>query len=544
MSGCLFGIFRSIFGVIFGIIIFAGFFAYLMIANVRDNFLDSAFYNESLAENSIYDRIYDEVLVDPEYEKAGELLGDIDVSQEDVARVAKGIITPTYLQSQVEGAITGTIDYLNKETDEPAIFIDLGPPLDNVKPTLLAYIDERIDALKEVPVATIGELETELEKLFRTLDEGKIPTEIPVIPDPELLVSSYVDDTIKGLQVIPTRNAQEFQRELEGVYRQLNKGEMPTRVPSVDAIPVSLRGPTFDVVLASLRNDPSIPPLVVEGLTRERAKIADQLEKGCVTGEENPACNATGAIQEATQALTGPVVGQFLDDGFDLAFARLEKDPNFPRVALDGLRERAQDIKNPLGKGEIKEALKVGARAVAGPVIDQAIGEIEKELDSDRRLDLVDIASKNNNQTKAEFLKDVDFVRDIIERVGVGVGIAFLAVAGGSLLMGLIQIPHMSSFFRVPGITLLIIGAIFLILGLVLNSQLSDLLNDLLDRGAEDVTVIPQSMFDIISDVLTSMASDIAGGFIKPSIAIMVVGLVLIVLSGVIRMLHIPFLSR
>lgn len=540
----MFGIFRSIFGVIFGIIIFAGFFAYLMIANVRDNFLDSAFYNESLAENSIYDRIYDEVLVDPEYEKAGELLGDIDVSQEDVARVAKGIITPTYLQSQVEGAITGTIDYLNKETDEPAIFIDLGPPLDNVKPTLLAYIDERIDALKEVPVATIGELETELEKLFRTLDEGKIPTEIPVIPDPELLVSSYVDDTIKGLQVIPTRNAQEFQRELEGVYRQLNKGEMPTRVPSVDAIPVSLRGPTFDVVLASLRNDPSIPPLVVEGLTRERAKIADQLEKGCVTGEENPACNATGAIQEATQALTGPVVGQFLDDGFDLAFARLEKDPNFPRVALDGLRERAQDIKNPLGKGEIKEALKVGARAVAGPVIDQAIGEIEKELDSDRRLDLVDIASKNNNQTKAEFLKDVDFVRDIIERVGVGVGIAFLAVAGGSLLMGLIQIPHMSSFFRVPGITLLIIGAIFLILGLVLNSQLSDLLNDLLDRGAEDVTVIPQSMFDIISDVLTSMASDIAGGFIKPSIAIMVVGLVLIVLSGVIRMLHIPFLSR
>ena len=540
----MFGIFRSIFGVIFGIIIFAGFFAYLMIANVRDNFLDSAFYNESLAENSIYDRIYDEVLVDPEYEKAGELLGDIDVSQEDVARVAKGIITPTYLQSQVEGAITGTIDYLNKETDEPAIFIDLGPPLDNVKPTLLAYIDERIDALKEVPVATIGELETELENIFRTLDEGKIPTEIPVIPDPELLVSSYVDDTIKGLQVIPTRNAQEFQRELEGVYRQLNKGEMPTRVPSVDAIPVSLRGPTFDVVLASLRNDPSIPPLVVEGLTRERAKIVDQLEKGCVTGEENPACNATGAIQEATQALTGPVVGQFLDDGFDLAFARLEKDPNFPRVALDGLRERAQDIKNPLGKGEIKEALKVGARAVAGPVIDQAIGEIEKELDSDRRLDLVDIASKNNNQTKAEFLKDVDFVRDIIERVGVGVGIAFLAVAGGSLLMGLIQIPHMSSFFRVPGIALLIIGAIFLILGLVLNSQLSDLLNDLLDRGAEDVTVIPQSMFDIISDVLTSMASDIAGGFIKPSIAIMVVGLVLIVLSGVIRMLHIPFLSR
>lgn len=34
--GCLIGIFRSIATLILGVIIFLGFFAYLMIANVRD----------------------------------------------------------------------------------------------------------------------------------------------------------------------------------------------------------------------------------------------------------------------------------------------------------------------------------------------------------------------------------------------------------------------------------------------------------------------------------------------------------------------------
>ena len=553
MFGCLFGIFRSIFGVIFGIIIFAGFFAYLMIANVKDNFLSAEFYAESLDENRVYGRIYDEVLVDPEYEKAAELLGDIDVPQEDVARVAEGIIPQDYLQSQIEGAIVGTIDYLNKETDELSIFIDLGPPLHAVKPTLLAYIDERIDGLREVPVETIGELETALEELFKPLDKGEIPQEIPVINDLNALAFSYVDDTVKDLQFVPTGSPAEFQRELEGVYRQLNKGQLPTTVPSVEAIPVSLRGPTFDVVLGSLRNDPSIPPLVVEGLTRERDKIVAQLESGCVTGTESAACGGTGAIQEATTSLIEPVVGSFIDDGFDLAFERLEGDPNFPSVALDGLRARAQDITSPLGEGEIKEALKVGARAVAGPVIDQAIGEIEKELDSSRRLDLVDIAAKNKNvniynddpaKSREDLLEIVDIGRDIIDWFGIGVFITILAVAGGSLLMGLIQIPHMASFFRVPGITLLLTGAVFLILGLVTNSQLSDRLNDLVDQGAEGRTLIPDSMINIISDVLTSMASDVVSGFIVPSISIMVVGFVLIVLSGVIRMLHIPFLSR
>ncbi len=73
--------------------------------------------------------------------------------------------------------MVGAIDYLNKVTDVPDVFIDLGPPLDNVTPVLLDYIDQRIDALDEDSVTTIEELQEGLEALYRTVEMGKIPSQ-------------------------------------------------------------------------------------------------------------------------------------------------------------------------------------------------------------------------------------------------------------------------------------------------------------------------------------------------------------------------------
>ena len=109
MFGCFFLIFRSITSFIFGIVIFLGFFAFLMMTTFRDNFLTAEFYTESLAENNVYNRIYDEVLPDEDFaDTTSELLGDIkDVPQSDIKQVTREIIPPEYLQDEVEGAIIG-----------------------------------------------------------------------------------------------------------------------------------------------------------------------------------------------------------------------------------------------------------------------------------------------------------------------------------------------------------------------------------------------------------------------------------------------------
>ena len=122
--GCLLGIIRPIFTLIFAIVLFLGCLGFVLVNSVRDNFLNSDFYVDNLAENDVYNRIYSEVLLDPEFEDTTQdLMGDVQVPQEDIVGLAKEIIPPDYLQDQVEGAVIGTIDYLNKDTDDPQVLI-------------------------------------------------------------------------------------------------------------------------------------------------------------------------------------------------------------------------------------------------------------------------------------------------------------------------------------------------------------------------------------------------------------------------------------
>ena len=547
MFGCLFSIFRSIASLILGLVIFFAFLGYLLIANVRDNFLTTEFYNESLSENNVYNRIYDEVLLDKEFEDTtSELLGDIDVAHEDIVDVAREIMPTEYLQEQVEGAVNAAIDYLNKKTDEPDLYLDLGPPLENVKPALFRYMDRRIDELQEDPVTTIEELEQALKSLFRTLESGDIPDRVPSIEDPEALVARYVDDSVAQIEEVQVRTPREFQRVLEGAYKELANGRIPTRIPSLDAIDPAVRIAVYDLVFQAVRNDPSIPREAIEGLEAQDEAIKAQLLEGTVKG----------VIKVATPELTGPVVEKFVDDAYDLAFESLQEE-GFPQKALDGLDRRKDAVKEHLGEGRIKEALKVGARGLAEPLIDDAIAELREELDDQDRLDLIAKAAENNNQTKAEFLdKNVDRgadllgysfpgVRDIIARGKVGIWLTIVLMVAGVVLMSIVHLPHLASGLRYPGLTLLFSGLLFLIIGLVLSSQLPERFDDLINPTVEGTgTTIPPSLIEIISDVLITMGTDVASGFIAPSIAVLVIGAVLLISSFFIRLLHIPFLSR
>ncbi|MCE2464089.1 MAG: hypothetical protein J4F46_09335, partial [Dehalococcoidia bacterium] len=228
-----FFIFRSVATAILMVVVFFALFSFLLTDNLRDNFLSSKFYNANLAENDVYNRFYDEVLVDPEFnDTTDELLGNVDIPQEDIAGVAREIMPADYLRDQVEGAVIGTIDYLNKETDTPEVFIELALPLANVKPVLFSYMDRRIDELEEVPVSTLEELETGLEDIYRTLERGEIPTQVPSLTSAS--VGEFVDDaydnafeSIKdaGLSEKALRGLEQQDDVIKGLLREGNVKE-------------------------------------------------------------------------------------------------------------------------------------------------------------------------------------------------------------------------------------------------------------------------------------------------------------------------------
>ena len=418
MLGCWFGIFRPLATVVLGLVLFFAFLGFLLANNVRGNFLSAEFYTDNLSENNVYERIYDEVLLDSEFEDTtSDLLGDIDVPTGDIAEVAREIITPEYLREQVEGAVDGALEYLNTDAESPLVFIDLGPPLQRVKPALFRYIDRRLDALEEVPVTTIDELEAELEDLFRSLEMGIIPTRIPSIEDPEGVVEGYVDQSIAGLEEVPVNTlddfrlelervyrelangqvptrvpsiedpdalvsrqvdkriaeleevpvstSQDFKKELERAYRQLANGEIPTQIPSIDAIDVSLRESTFDRVFQAIRDDPDIPAEAIAGLEEQEQVIKEQLREG----------NTKGALEIASRPLTQPAVDKFVDDAYERALQLLKEEESIPEETIRQLDEVEADIKAQLRKGSIKGALEVASPFLTKPVIDRFLDD-------------------------------------------------------------------------------------------------------------------------------------------------------------------------
>ena len=179
---------RAFGSLVFGAIVFFSFLAFLTAKEVRSHFLDVSFYTDALEENDIYNRVYDELLVDPEFdEESQRLLGDFDIPNEDVADLARRILPPQYLQSQTENSINGIIAFLRKDSDDPQAVIELGPPVSRVKGVVLGYIDRRIDQMEVIPVSTPGELSLELELFFRTIKDGKVPRQVPsldAVPPP------------------------------------------------------------------------------------------------------------------------------------------------------------------------------------------------------------------------------------------------------------------------------------------------------------------------------------------------------------------------
>lgn len=427
--GCAIWIVRSLISFVLGLVIFIAFLGFLLAANFSNKLLSADFYTDTLAEEDTYNRIYDEVLVDERLvETTEDLLGDIKVvSQEEIVQVLRMIITPEYLQSQVEGTIENAIDYLNEDTDTLDLYIELAPPLANAKAVLFTYIDGRIDQL-------------ELEDLGRPECTSNRITE---------LADRY-----------------------ETRMRELAQGEIPNSVPSLESL--------------------------------------------------NQQCRT--AI-------------------FNLAFPSLLQDSSLDDRSRQGLIESRADIEREFIAGNTHGMLKAAARPLASPLIDDAMDEVRKRLDDQDRLDIIgQIALWNTDLTEEELRDDIETTRTWVGRsrdFGKAVTLALVVVI--AFIMAMVQFPSLTNGFRVPGITLMLNGGFYWILGKILESQVPDELAELVERGAEEVTAVPPSVTILGGDLLISFGKSITEGFSQPSLTLIIVGAALFAASFLVFIVR-PFI--
>ena len=369
--GCTLSIIRSVAALVLGVVVFFGFLFLLPLTNFSDKLLSAEFYTDTISGEDTYNRIYDEVLLDEELERTTQdLLGGVQVvSQAEIVGLLREIIPPEYLQSQVEDSIHRTVDYFNEDRERLDLYVDIGPPLDNVKPVLFRYIDQRIDALTE---EDLGRLECTPQRV----------------------------DEVAGL----------YQER----WDRLSAGVVPTSIPSLKTFEAGCR-------------------LII----------------------------------------------------FELAFDNLVAQADLDERTKQGLRSSRSELQERFVAGESKEVLKVAARPLAEPVMDDAIQQILEELDGQSRLDLIHrIAVWNDEFTEEQLRSDIDEARDWINwGQNFGKPLALVMLILGLVLLGLIHYPSWKNVLRWPGLTLFLTGLVFFVADKVAASKIPDWLKELVERG-------------------------------------------------------------
>ena len=413
--GCLTSILRSGAAMVLGVVIFVGFLFFLILNNFSDKLLSADFYNDTIAAEDTYNRIYDEVLVDEELlDKTEEFLGDIQVvNHQDIVDLMREIMPPAYIQAQVEAAIERTIAYVNEDLDELDVYVELAEPLRNVKTVMFAYIDGRIDELlvedpgiSSCSAAAVTDLTGRFVQRFEALAGGAVPTTIPSL------------------------------KALDRVCRQL------------------VFASAFDLLLVS------------------------------------------GSLDAET--------------------ARL-------------FRSNREVLRKPFEDGDTLGMLKVSARLLAEPLMDQAIDRVREDLSEGDRFDLIrQLGEWNPDRSEAQIRADLDEGREWVSRArSFGELTTLVMVIGGAIVMGLVFLPTLTGMLRWPGIALLSTGAFFFVAGKIAESEVPKRLADVIETGADQVSGVPPSVTDLGGDILISFGSQLTDGFTGPSLTLLIIGAIL-----------------
>ena len=416
--GCLADILRSVLALVLGVVVFFGFLFLLFFSNVTDKLLSSEFYTDTISGEDTYNRVYDEVLLDPELlGTTQDLLGDIQViSQEEIVGLLRQIVSPAYLQTQVEGSIQRTVDYFNEERDTLELYVEFGPPLANIKPVLFRYIDQRIESLV---LQDLGRPECTPDRVNQLAD-------------------GYA-----------------------ARWSDLADGKVPQSVPSLESLNTACRGLIFDV------------------------------------------------------AFTTVVSGSSLND-----------DAKAGLLAIEG------DIRREfVVEGDTHRVMKLAARPLATPLMDDAIDRIREELDGQDRLHLIHrLAQWNDDFTEAELRDDIETSREWLNRgrTDLGKPAAWAMLIAGSIIMGLIYYPSLKNALRWPGVTLFLTGLVFFVAGKVAESRVPDGLQALVERSSNEISGVPNSVTDLGGDLLVSFGKQLTSGIDGPALTLLIIGALLV----------------
>ncbi len=168
--------------------------------------LTRAAYDKALADTDAYNRLYTQVLPDPQTgDVVDSLLAQLPVDRSLITANLRLVLPTSTLRGLVDEALTQALDYLRGEGQELNLRLDLTPVLSNVAQLANTYLGNGLAAAPEVNAGNIAALTRKLLAAASEISEGRTPSEIPDLPLSAAQTRQVSAALLAGLPSAPAR---------------------------------------------------------------------------------------------------------------------------------------------------------------------------------------------------------------------------------------------------------------------------------------------------------------------------------------------------
>ncbi|MFJ2770563.1 hypothetical protein [Streptomyces sp. NPDC087300] len=269
----------------------------------RSTLLSRAFYQDVLDEQNSYERLYDEVLVDPASGRAmRDLLGRIPVPPAQITSNLKNVLPPATLRTLVDEQIGHVVAYMRGEEATLGLTVDVKPVLTNIGSFAEIYLGDLVASVQGKPAPDFPAFVQGLSGAMEDIAAGRRPDSLPELHLDESAAKSAADTLVDALpeSVRPSLRPQ--------VEAALATGDVATALAAVGPHLLGERSGRGSADLASITDGGRwqiVPDLEAAGVDLGSVKAARSFTR-LVLGVVQPVALLLGLAATALLAFTGP----------------------------------------------------------------------------------------------------------------------------------------------------------------------------------------------------------------------------------------------
>lgn len=205
-------------------------------ATARDTVVSPAFYQSVLDEESAYDRLYDQVLVEPGAAAVTRsLLAGLPVPEAVVTSNVKLVLPPETVRDLTNEQIDAVVGYLGGDRDDLTLTVDLRPVLSNINDLAQIYFGDLVAAVQERSEPDFPAFSAGLSAALKDVVSGRAPGALPALPLSDAQAAQAADGLLGAL---PARDREGLRDELEVA---LADGDIASALAAVAPLTVTER---------------------------------------------------------------------------------------------------------------------------------------------------------------------------------------------------------------------------------------------------------------------------------------------------------------